>query len=140
MGAGWLLNRPQPPSSRAYEEDAGGRSSFCGTPQVSQYAALMRSSSRSMSSIADGGSAPFNSFKTAAARSQTSSRSSSTSRFGSSKNLAAPAGLYQDVSLGTSGCPVGNGMVDRIADGRSSGLQAHSDRMYARRQLGIGNR
>jgi hypothetical protein len=34
----------------------------------------------------------------------------------------------------------GNGMVDRIADGRSSGLQSHADRMYARRQLGIGNR
>ena len=33
-----------------------------------------------------------------------------------------------------------NGTVDRIADGRSSNLQDHADRMYARRALGLGNK
>ena len=45
-----------------------GVTSFSGTPQTSQYAALMRPNSRSMSSVADG-SATFNSFNASRARS-----------------------------------------------------------------------
>jgi hypothetical protein len=47
--------------------------------------------------------------------------------------------LYSDVSLGVVGDRVNNGMITLLADGRAGSIQDHADRMYARRQLGLGN-
>jgi hypothetical protein len=48
--------------------------------------------------------------------------------------------LYSDVSLGATGQDkTNNGMITLLADGRAGSIQDHADRMYARRQLGLGN-
>jgi hypothetical protein len=43
------------------------------------------------------------------------------------------------VSLGASGSARNNGLLQRIADGRSSGVQSHADRQHIRKVLGLGN-